>query len=125
MSVPIDHDSMVAEDSEEQFPNKAFWRTRGCLLLNDEKTSVCLSCAEHFTAINISKKKKENRLAKPAHIKAPISKTDPKRVQLTLQGHRLKCTQLEKELEEMRAELNKSHIEVDQTLMSPVYLNVA
>ncbi|KXJ07724.1 DNA transposase THAP9 [Exaiptasia diaphana] len=75
-----------------------------------------LEYRQHFTAINISKKKKENRLAKPAHIKAPISKTDPKRVQLTLQGHRLKCTQLEKELEEMRAELNKSHIEVDQTL---------
>ena len=35
---------------------------------------------------------------KPAHIDAPVSKTDPARVKLTLQGQRLRCAQLEREL---------------------------
>ena len=69
-----------------------------------------------ISAANISRKGKENKLLKPAHIKAPISKTDPERVKLTLQEQRLKCAQLERELHEMRTELQKSNIEIDPKL---------
>lgn len=53
---------------------------------------------------------------KPAHVKAPISKTDPGRIKLTLQRQRLQCAELERELNWMRAELVKTNIEVDREL---------
>jgi len=50
----------------------------------------------------------ESRSAKPAHVKAPVSKTDPERLKLTLQGQRLRCAELEQKLNDMKAELQKS-----------------
>jgi len=63
-----------------------------------------------------SSKARERQMLKPAHAKAPISKTDPERIKLTLQGQQLRCTELERELNEMRAELAKTNIEVDHEL---------
>ncbi len=45
-----------------------------------------------------------------------VSKTDPERIKLTLQGQRLMCPQLEQQLKEMRAELLKSSLEIDHEL---------
>ena len=88
--IPINHDSMQDND-EQQFPHKAYWRSRNCSLLfeQDGISNVCHFCSEYLTAASISRKGKQNRLLKPAHIKAPISKTDPERVKLTLQEQRL------------------------------------
>ena len=47
---------------------------------------------------------------------APVSKTDPERIKLTLQEQRLKCAELERELNEMRAATVKTNIEVDHEL---------
>lgn len=115
--IPINHDSMQDND-EQQFPHKAYWRSRNCSLLFEQNgtSNVCHFCSEYESAANISRKGKENKLLKPAHIKAPISKTDPERVKLTLQEQRLKCAQLERELHEMRTELQKSNIEIDPKL---------
>ena len=66
--------------------------------------------------MNNANKAKEKRLATPAHVKAPVSKPNPKRIKLTLQGQRLRCAELERELNEMRAELQKTNIEVDHEL---------
>jgi hypothetical protein len=62
------------------------------------------------------KQTKEKRLSVPAKLKAPVSKTAPERIKLTLQGQRLKCAELEQELNNMRAEIHKSSIEVDHDL---------
>ena len=115
--IPINHDSMQDND-EQQFPHKAYWRSRNCSLLfeRDGTSNVCHFCSEYEIAANISRKGKENRLLKPAHIKAPISKTDPERVKLTLQEQRLKCAQLERELHEIKTELQRSNIEIDPKL---------
>jgi len=61
-------------------------------------------------------KAKESRQLRPAHVNAPVSKTNPERLKLTLQAQRLRCAELEKELNEMREELRKSNIEVDHEL---------
>jgi len=50
-------------------------------------------------------KAKESRHLKPAHVNAPVSKTNPERLKLTLQAQRLRCAELEKDLNEMREEL--------------------
>lgn len=77
---------------------------------------MCNSCNDHTVNIWAAHKAKQRRLSKPVHIKAPVSKTDPRRLKLTLQEQRLRCSELERELTEMRSELNKSSINVDHDL---------
>ena len=52
----------------------------------------------------------------PAKIKAPVSKTAPQRLLLTIQNQRLKCNQLQVELDSMRKELNEHYTKVDNEL---------
>ena len=103
-------------DKVNQFPHQGFWRTKDCLLLCEQVNNVCESCSEYCLSSEKARKAKENRQSKPAHINAPVSKTDPARLKLTLQGQRLRCAQLERELNEMRAELESTNIEVDHEL---------
>ena len=63
-----------------------------------------------------ARKLKESRSAKPAHVKAPVSKTDPERLKLTLPGQRLRCAELEQKLNDMKAEFQKFNIEIDPEL---------
>ena len=85
-----------------------------------ETTKAELSQSAVNVHIGKAKKAKESRSIKPAHVNAPVSKTDPERIKLviklTLQGQRLKCAQLEQQLTEMRAELLKSSVEFDSEL---------
>ena len=60
----------------------------------------------------VQKKAKESRSSKPAHLNAPVAKTDPERIKLTLQKQRLKCAQLEQAMSEMCLELEKSSMDI-------------
>jgi len=59
-------------------------------------------------------------MLKPAHAKAPVSKTNPERIKLTLQGKRLRCEEFERALNEMCAELAKTNFEVDHELSTDI-----
>ena len=109
--IPTYTDSDVSE--AEQYPHEGYWRAKGCLLFASE--SVCPICNEHITAAQNSKSR-QSRTLKPAHVKAPVSVTDPRRLKLTLQERRLRCTELERQLDEMRTELHKSSINIDHEL---------
>ena len=74
-------------------------------------------CTTYAGCANSAQKAKESRSSKPAHLNAPVSKTDPERIKLTLQEQRLKCAQLEQALFEMRVELEKSSMEIDDVHM--------
>jgi len=52
--------------------------------------STCAACNEYLSFVDNTKKAKEKSLSKPAHVKAPVSKTNPERIKLTLQGQRLR-----------------------------------
>ena len=107
--VPLNPDLDL--DDSEQFPHKEYWRSKNCLLISDNP--VCESCKEYLLSRSGCRKAKERRQSKPAHINAPVSKTDPERIKLTLQGQRLRCAELEKQLNEMHSELEKTNIQVD------------
>ena len=47
---------------------------------------------------------------------APIATTHPEKLKLTIQGQRLKCSQLEAELDKMRTELQKNTVLVHNEL---------
>ena len=61
-------------------------------------------------------KAKKTKLAEPAHINSPISQTVPARIKLTLQMQRLKCADLERQLNDMKIEIQKSGVEIDHEL---------
>ena len=85
--IPISHDLMEMEE-QQQFPHKGFWRARECSLLceKDYTGDVCNACSEYLISVNTSRKVKQAKLLKPAHVKAPVSKKDPERLRLTLQN---------------------------------------
>lgn len=112
--IPADQE----DEDESQFAHTGYWRTRDCWLLSSDDETICSSCTDHMIDMNDAHKDRERRLAKPASVKAPVSKTDPNRIKLTLQGQRLRCAQLERELNEMQAELRKSSVEIDHELSS-------
>ena len=55
-----------------------------------------------------------------AKLKAPISRTAPERIKLALQEQQLKCSKLEKELQEMTIEFEKATIAVDDEMGNDV-----
>ena len=115
--VPINHDSVSDEEEEQQqFPNKGFWRAKGCLLIIQGREVTCSVCTTYAACIDSAKKAKQCRSSKSALLNAPVSKTHPERIKLTLQEQRLKCAQLEQALSEMRAELQKSSMEINNDL---------
>ena len=63
-------------------------------------------------------KRNSRKFNTPAKLNAPISKTSPGRIKLTLQEQRLKCQQLEDELNCMRNELSANSVAVDSELNS-------
>ena len=52
----------------------------------------------------------------PAKLNVPISKTSPGRLKLALQQQRLKCQQLQAELQRMGTELSTNAVPVDNEL---------
>ncbi|KXJ10782.1 hypothetical protein AC249_AIPGENE21812 [Exaiptasia diaphana] len=88
--VPIHHDSLSDDEEQEQFPHKGFWRVKGCLLIGEGEEKSCSVCTMYADNVNSAKKSQECKPLKPAHLNAPVSKTDPERIKLALQGHRLK-----------------------------------
>ena len=115
--VPVNHDCMGEEEEQQQFPHKGFWRVKKCLLFN-QADGIFPACQEFNVYTEKTRKAKEStcRSIKPAHVNAPLSRTDPERIKLALQGQRLKRAQLEQQLTEMRAELLKSSVETDHKL---------
>ena len=94
-----------------------FYRSSNCpLLLPSLSRSCCSSC--HSSVLKFQNESKQNIATqnKPAHLNAPVKFTSPERIKLTLQGHRLKCKQLEKELFVMRDALEKQSTVVSQEL---------
>ena len=81
-----------------------------CLPVN-----LCPICNKHITTAQNSKSR-QSRTLKPAHVKAPVSVTDPRRLKLTLQEQRLRCAEFEGQLDEIRTELHKSSINIDHEL---------
>lgn len=89
---------------------------KGCWLKCEQPESLCPTCNEYLVCAENTSKVKKRHLSKPAHVKVPVSKTNPERIKVTLREQRLRCAELERELCAMRTELLESNIEVDHEL---------
>ena len=119
--IPKSVDPFLVSDDDDgcSFPHQEYWRTRGCAVLLGHGEQCC-SCHQYSQKSELSQKAQQKKLAEPAHLFSPISKTAPERIKLTLQMHRLKCAELEQKLEEMKLEIQKSSVEVDHQLSQDI-----
>ena len=113
---PLFHENMTDANS---FPHQEYWRTCGCMVLCENKKQ-CDSCYQYSHKCELSQKAKQRKLAETAHLFSPVSQTAPERIKLTLQMQRLKCAELEQKLEEMKSEIHKSSVEVDNKLSQDI-----
>ena len=104
------------EGGFDMFPKKQFWRPTHCSVLCSPQSQLCTACTEYLHASDLKARAKQRRLSEPAHIKAPVASNAPERLKLTLQMQRLKCSELEHQLEEMKEEITKSSVMVDHEL---------
>ena len=121
--VPKKVDPLAKEDDDGEKPeirfNKIeFRRHIDCDLLGLGES--CMNCKSLETLSTKLMNQKKKRLQTPAKTKAPVSKTTPERLKLTLQDQRLKCSQLESELEMLRTELKEKSIPVSDELESDI-----
>ena len=101
--------------SRVRFLQDEFLRSGNCPLLLSGKSqcSSCLSLGENFI---YESKRKAVRLKEPAKLTAPVSFTSPVGLKLTLQQNRLKCKQLEQQIEEMKQSVENNSKGVDPQL---------
>ena len=116
--IPRTDDPLYCDDEGgfDSFPKKQFWRTADCSLLCNPASQHCDACMDYSHASDLKVKAKQRRLSEPAHLKAPVANTAPDRLKLTLQMQRLKCSELEHQLEEMKQEIKNSPVLVDHEL---------
>lgn len=116
--IPRTVDPLYCDDEGgfDSFPKKQFWRTADCSLLCNPASQHCDACMDYSNASDLKVKAKQRRLSEPAHLKAPVANTAPERLKLTLQMQRLKCSELEHQLEKMKQEIKNSSVLVDHEL---------
>ncbi len=73
-----------------------------------------MKCDNLEKDINKSLSQKKTHALKQAKFSAPISKTNPARLNLAVREQRINVQQLEEKLDEMRNELQTSNTAVDQ-----------
>ena len=96
------------------FPNKGYWRIKGSSLQSDDDGGdVCDGCDQFSLSVEIANRTKTECLSTPVQVQATLSKTHPARIKLTLQGLRLRCTELERELSVMHNELQRNNAEIN------------
>ena len=94
--IPMSVDPFDCSDNElENFSFKEYWRSRKCQLLV-ESDENCQCCKEQSYSMQRSSQAKQRRMSEPGHLYAPVSKTAPDRLKLTLREQRLKCADLER-----------------------------
>ena len=98
------------------YQSKIFTRELTCAVLISQDLIKCLSCSKYDQKQIKLTSIKKSRKVEPAKLKAPISITSPDRIKLTLQHTRLKCNQLEAELEIMKMKLQQCSVHVDKDI---------
>ena len=91
----------------------SFWKWSPYVLSGEGQCFSCLSLGENFIC---ESKRKVVRLKEPAKLTAPVSFTSSVRLKLTLQQNRLRCKQLEQQIEEMKQSVENNSKDVDPQL---------
>ena len=113
----FDYSSFQQSTTKSPLHQDEFYRSISCQLLISNN-STCSCCNSFNIKVVAAKKINTGKMLQPAKLKAPIKFTSPERIKLTLQNERLKCKQLETQISEMRAEINKSSEQISPEMSS-------
>ena len=106
---------------QSSYQGKTVNQSSNCRMLLNEGNSKYESC-RNFEKSNESqiriKEKTENT---PAKLNAPLSKTNPSRVNLALKEQRGKCAELTKKTSEMQEQINLIGVEVTAILKDDIH----
>ena len=106
-----DDDNVVVLKPLIPYDNLTFVHSKICEVLiplhpqafeTDQILFQCDNCIDQDIIKNRNEKVTARRHNQPAKLKAPVSVTRSHRIKLTLQQQRLKCNQLEQELQKMK-----------------------
>ena len=120
-----DGDNVLVPKPLIPYDNVTFVRSKRCDVLislqpqaceTDQLLIQCDNCIDQDIIANRNEKVTAKRHDQPAKPKAPVSATSSHRIKLTLQQQRLKCNQLEQELQKIKEMLQMSNLQVDKTL---------
>ncbi len=113
---PIHANPFEQMEESSPFPSKEYTRAEKCEVLVLTGEGSCVICKQTVKIQEDSNKRKRRREEKPAKLKAPISLTSSHRIKLTLQAQRLKCRQLEGQIQEMKIEIEQKSLPITQDL---------
>ena len=98
-------------ESDIPIKTESYERSKTCnILLN--QGGVCISCEKN----SIKQKKVKQNLLKPAHRNAPLSKTNPERIILSLKQQRKENKDLQNKIKMMEREISSNSVIVDEEL---------
>ena len=104
--------------SKSPLQETVYYRSEECrALVSDTGTTECKSCKKISKEIEKAEKRKIlNAISIPAKTKAPVSKTDPAKIKLTLQNIRAENKTLKTQVDKLQAEIQKSAVEIKPEL---------
>ena len=109
--VPCEVDLQDDNWHENPFQTRGYERSKTCFVIHDENHQPCLNC-EHSAKIS----KCKSKALTPARLKAPLSKTNPERIILTLKEQRKENKELQDKIKIMEKELMMNSVAVDDDL---------
>ena len=90
---------------------KEVQRSKKCVVLYFDSTlNHCPVCKEAIKKQQLKDKRFAKNIKTPAKPNAPLSNTHPEKVKLGLINERIKCSQLEKDIAQMKSEIKLSGI---------------
>ena len=113
-SVPCEVDF----DLSSPIQAKIFKRPVNCSVL--ESSTLCKQCDKFISKFEKEKRLKDDIINMPAKPNAPLTTTHKNRVTLALKQERKKSAGLERQLQEMEAEIKLLGVEVDRELSSDI-----
>ena len=114
--------------SDENIPYRSeiYYRTNDCFVLSYE-SGLCTPCRRYVTDCEREQRKKEKIANIPAKRNAPLTRTNPNRIALTVLEQRKDIRELEKKnkvlertIERMQGEISSKSIEVDSSLSDDI-----
>ena len=114
--IPMTFDPLAHDDDENTSPylRIEYCRSLNCSVISS--SNQCEHCKKAQAYVLKVSRRKIQKLNTPAKPNAPVSKTMPDRLKLTLREQRLKCKQMEYELEKIRQEIATNSVTVDKDI---------
>ena len=116
--LPISTDPFERTETSSPFPCKEYNRAKDSKILVNKDESNCSVCEYSVRIQEVANRRKRARENVPASYKVRVSVTSPNRIKLTLQAQRLKCKQLEHEIQKMKTEVDQKSVPVTNDLIN-------